>query len=464
MLPPFSFETRVSSSTARHDKIQIGLEGGSLIGETEDIRNFLLHLGPTPRGERNARNFPPFGWFFGRYSMFSPAGGSTPEFTQNIRDKTLRVGIEPHRPPLPAGRLAVRHGQSNTWLLEARLSLNPTRFARHQLMPTRLQLFQSGQTLPQSRPQCFKRVLTEPDDEHPYMRCDNWIPNTRLWQQFTSDAFWPSHLRQCLAVLPREVIAEFNRSAELMRAGAPDSRLNAPNRFNLHSLETYWEFLCDDPLGTIQRLRPMMETFAQPIPGDDQDDDDEPQYSTVLRRKTHNGEILKVYAKTDRRIRFEVVHQLRGNNGFRAPRGGHTFASMGRAIQLIEHLTGRAVDVVNDALWRFSRYASVPDGQHTVLKFISDFQEACGNPDRAFRLLQILTNRGSIDVGRDINVGTIYKSELRRLRDKGILVSSHQRYSVTSSYRRALQNMQRVGVGFLLGARHRRKSSSGIRS
>ncbi len=457
-IPPFSFEATVSPEGAKHDKIEIGIEDGLIRGDEEDVWIFLNYLGSPPRHERNTPGLAPYGLFFSRLRRRDPPFGR-----QTIRESELRTGRQGYPRPLFGGWLEVDHVHSDIWRIYARLSLNPTRFARHQPMPSRLSLFQSPLAFPHFEANLFQReVGGELGGEFALVECDNWIPNIRTWQRFTSEPFWPHHLRNCLTRLPNALIGELRRVVDVT---APATRLEGHWTFNLRSVETYWEFLSNDPLGTVLRLHPMLEAFsARTVTASDYRCsvtlEDGPENSRCLKLETRTGETLKIYAKTNRRIRFEISHQLCGDRGFRVPRGGHTFSAIEGAFPLLSHLAGIAAERVNAVLRHFRLHATAPDECHTVLKFIADVQAACGDPEKAFQLLQILTSNGSIVVGHGIPVGTVFRDELRRLVRREILMTSNQRYAVAPAYRQALNNMRESGIGFLLGTRIRRRANA----
>ena len=459
-IPPFSFEEAVSPEGAKHDKIEIGIEGGWIQGDAEDAWAFLNYLGSPPRHERNTPGIAPYGLFFSRLRSDDP-----PFRSQTIRGSSFRAGGQRYSRPLFGGWLEVEHWQEEAWRIYVRLSLNPTRFVRHQLMPSRLILFQSPPEFPHFEPNLFQREIGgEHGGEFALVECDNWIPNSRTWQQFTSEAFWPHHLRACLTILPNALLGELRRAVDVT---APATHLEGQWTFNLRSVETYWEFLSPDPLGTVLRLHPMLQAFsARAVTVSDYpctvELEPSQENSRCLRLETRTGETLKIYAKTNRRIRFEVSHQLCGERGFRVPRGGHTFPAIEGISPLLSHLAGIAAERVNAVLRHFRLHASAPDEQHTVLKFIADVQAACRDPEKAFQLLQILTSNGSIVVGHGIPLGTVFRDELRRLVRREILVTSNQRYSVAPSYRQALNNMRESGIGFLLGTRIRRRPNTTV--
>ena len=433
--------------------MEVMVHVGSISDDPGDIQNFLHYLGSPPSDPR----FDPaaFGRIFTRQR-----NGRPPFLDQLIRQRV--TGNQPLPPPLFSGLLEIRNPRppSSTWTLNALLSLNPTRFVRHQQFPrpiSRLLL---------ERPR-FEHVLYEAepslnvDGEFALIDSDNWVPDNRHWSLFALPRFWQRHLQAYLTGAVAEVRDDLRRATEHANVRIERS---AESPFSVLSVETYWEFYSDDPIGTVLALHPMLESFAASSV-DARDftlsvEIDGHENSRRLRLTTRVGETLKIYAKTNRRVRFEITHLLSGRRPFRLDTGGHTFATIEGVLPLVGRLASISAERVNEVLRHFRLQSSAPDGQHTVLKLIGDVQSAVQDPEKAFALLQILTSNDSLVVGPGIPLGGIFRAELARLVRQGILRSSNRRYSVTPPYRQALTNMQQTGVGFLLGCRNRRKQRS----
>ena len=451
-LPAFNFENVVSANTARQDKIEIAIQHGTITDAAGDVELFLNFLGSPPADHEH----PPAA--FGR--IFTRRLRGVPPFSNQIIRQRATTN-QPHPAPLFDGSLHIPsvQGMDSTWRLWSLLSLNPTRFIRHQQFPN------PNKRLLRENPH-FEYGFYQADipayhgDEFALIESDNWIPDERLWSLFTSPRFWQRHLRSFLAGAVTEVHDDLLRAAELVNVRI--ERRGTENPYSLYSVETYWEFFSDDPIGTVLALQPWLEEFAA-APVDARDYPlhvrlERHENSRRLSVQTRTGETLKIYAKTNRRVRFEITHLLSGQSPFRLATGGHTFSTIEGIFPLLTRLATVAAERVNEVLHHFRLNASTPDGQHTVLAFIANIQAACGNPDTARELLQILTNNGSLVVGPGIPLGIVFRAELERLVRRGILRRSNRRYSVTPSYRQALMDMQERGIGFLLGVRIRRRN------
>lgn len=446
-LPPFSFEATVSPQTARQDKVEILVEHGTSLDDAADFAVFLHYLGSPPAHSDDEPTA--FGRIFCR-----PRRQHPPFADQQIRRRSL--SRQPGVPaPLFSGSMNVI-GRSPPWRIKTLLSLNPTRFVRHQAgsNPSRRML---RENVP-PRPHLLQTdVPAERDGEFALIEADNWIPDSRLWGLFASRRYWPIHLRNYISGTLEAIGSEITRACDQVGVGI---RREAQSWLNMRSVETYWEFASDDPVGMVRALEPLLATYA--VSRIDSADypvrtAESVENSRRISLRTRVGETLKIYAKTNRRIRFEVTHHLGGPTPFRLPAGGHTFSNVAGLLGLFRHLAVCSAARVNNVLHHFRRQASAPEAHKPVLWFIADVQAACETPQAAREILQVLVNNGSIVVGNRTALGIVHRATLARLVRNGVLASSNRRYLVTAPYRRALEQMQSPEASFLLGARNRRR-------
>lgn len=449
-LPLLDFEATVSADTARQDKIEINIALGSIRGESyEEVlgeaESFLHFLGSPPVGlhEPDA-----YGRIFNR-----PQRTNNQFENQDIR-KRATVN-QPLPPPLFRGELRVHNPRNRepVWSFDVLLSLNLNRFLRRQRFPS-----PTRQLLLDNPPFQYSfygsEVPSSLTNEVALIGDDNWIPDERLWMLYAGQRFWSRHLRHYVEGSVREVLADVTRVDNQLSLSLEQP---ARNPFSLWSVEHYWDFYSDDPLGTVRMLEPLLRSFAAsrldareypltiPIEGN--------QNSRRLLLQINNGTTLRIYAKTNRRVRFEVVHTL---NHIRVP-GGHTFPTIDGVFPLLERLANQAARQINEVFRHFRLRSSAPQNECTVLQFIFAFQAACGDPETALTLLGILTNNLTLVVGHGIELGRTYRPALNRLVNRGILTRSNNCYSLMPQYHRALTDMYNRGIGFLLGTRRRRR-------
>lgn len=423
-LPAFSFEVTVSANDARQDKIQVQIDHGRSSNSASDIARFLQRLGSPPR------NWGPVADDYGR--IFNRPRRELPPFeAQTIRSRAMQETPHLLPPPLFQGHLRIFGSNRNLppWSFLTLLSLNPTRFLRHQGLPRPIRQLLSGDS-PRMETHLFRREIPlDHFGEFALIESDNWLPSDRFWSKYNSNRFWPDHVRRYLVGAIQLV--------EGLRIATP-----VENRFNIQSVETYFEFACSDPIQIVLRLEPYLRSFAaQPVTSQDYPiQAGRPEAVENTRRlsiQTRRGEILKIYAKTNRRIRFEIIHELSGD-AFRLSQGGHTFFRIEDALQLLDSLARLATERVNEVLNHFRLRTEPPLEDKSVLQLIIDIQTVCRSQGEAQSILEILVANSSLVVGRGIALGAALDSTLQRLVRRRILVSSNGRYLITSSYRRAL--------------------------
>ena len=251
-LPLLDFKSVISATSARQDKIEIAVAHGVITAEAQDVESFLTQLGAPPTNTPSEERIA-FGKIFRRRSR-----GVPPFKKQEIR--IISTQSQPHPPPLFGGHLKVDRTQNvlETWRLSSVLSLNPTRFLRHQQLPSPRTMM--SHEIPAFAYRLYHGDLDENNEEEfALIERDNWIPDSRFWGLFTSPRFWPRHLRNYLRKSVAEVRNDLRRAAELTTVPIASE---VGNPFSLYTVETYFEFYSEFPIRTVQELQPLLDTYA----------------------------------------------------------------------------------------------------------------------------------------------------------------------------------------------------------
>ena len=455
LIPTFSYAQTVTPESAKHDKVEIKIEDGAFLGDAEQAEEFLRSLGTPPMDQRDSADLGRFG------QLFSGQQGHDSQFyNQPIRSVAFSAGGRRFSPPLVGGHLEIFPSQTheNVWHLKILASLNPTRFLRHQRLPYLLRPF-SLNLPPSLELNLYERTVgSSYDEEFPLCtndqhKGDNWLPNSPSWQYYASKRSWPTQLRSCLTVCSNALLSDVIRAADTI----PAAHLVGPWTYNVRQVETYWEFASLTPLGMVRALEPMLRIFSRRLvertPYRCKVTHEEIGNSLCLKVETRTGEILKIYAKTNNRIRFEIVHKL--NGGFRAPGGRHTFQTINSVFPLLDSLSGIAAQRVNQVLRHFKQNAASPTHHFTTFALVGEIQAACDNLNLATDLIEILVNNGSVVVEKGNAITSLFGNALRQLIRRRVLQNSNSRCSITPPYRRALAQMRRGGAGFLVASRKR---------
>lgn len=486
LLPRFTFTQRVDFNTGRQDKIQIAIEGWQVVGSTEAaILDFYTSLGSPPpvayrgRGVRQDLGIM-YGWLFNSPSA-APWGNGKKTLT--VRSGTLQIEGEPptfiHR-PLFSGRCEwtpVSGPRFPTVKARLALDINPTRFLRHHPFDAEGGAGMQERELP----------LTI-HGEASFDREDNFLPlSGRLWSQ-VKPGRW---LRQVLRYIQKieQVFAdELVRGLEL--EGTSLNPLERPH-YSVGYVETYWEWLSDDPLRLVHDLAPLVRSFAR-RPSRQRNYEYEQheldQDMAIVSFEYSPGELVKIYAKTNYRIRIEVCHRFNGRTGrfqFPAVTGEgrsaarsreHTFDSLVGVMTLFERLRERSSTIVNELLAHFEAHGSIPESHFSAYHLIAVITHHLAIPSRARAgeivptnaartILSMLVNNGSLAAGGE---QPAVREGIRRLAQFSVLQrNSRGRYVVTEPFRHALATL-RANTWSLITApslppppRRRRRSDTG---
>ena len=243
-----------------------------------------------------------YGWFFNRPGTTGKYRAKLLIRRQSHSDKS---NDRRHEAPLCGGyalfyRDKNPHPETGNPVHRAklRLALNVQRFIRHQ---ARL----DDPSLPRTiRLQRWRETRNTYGDEFSYDEEDNWIPSTPTWEKFEAREWFKPYI----ALIANEVDASFQRACDLINAGELSPVVTAKRTgkpFSLSTVETVWEFPSENPIADVFDIGAKLMHLKR---------------SGALARESHRvrnspcivvpiaqGVKLKLYAKTNRRIRFEIV-------------------------------------------------------------------------------------------------------------------------------------------------------------
>jgi len=465
-LPVFDLST-VSPETGRQDKVEISLGTWSIpvTHEEDDVFFILTRLGAPPPVNRNTRTREEhgegYGWIFNTVNPNFPKK----RYLVDIRKEPLSIEGRTERvaPPLFSGKCdwSVRQNEGDYPFVltgKLRLSVNPTKFLRHRAVAIPL-------------PRGVQEHLSLPapcDGEVCLDNNDNWFPLSRELQKHITPEKWSGQVSRFLEGI------ESAFQSELERVCAHDCTPIVRNpEYSIGRVETYWEWLSPDPSLMVRSLEPYLMTFSQRFRGKrtyEATESFQEGDMAFLRIQTAPGEWLKIYAKTNRRIRIEIQHELRGDNRFQFPRernrdgttsrsSRHQFTTREKALQFLERLRRRAAELVNSFLKHVSRQATLVPSHisgYTALLHILDAIPK--DYPGTVSLVSLLINFGAVSAYR--NAPEHYRQVIESLRAKGILelVPKRRAYLVTEPYRYALEMLRKHSSFSLLTSCLRERS------
>lgn len=307
---PFSLATEFNAEDAHEDKVDLELGGWEVHGlgkNREDEHAFKQYASSPPGGSADmawSEDGKPamYGWFFIRPASKGKDAGKLLIRRQSLTDK---ANGRRHEAPLCGGyclfyRDKKPHPETENPVHRAklRLALNLQRFIRHQAR-------KDDPRLPRiNRLQQWRESRSDYGDEFSYDEEDNWIPNDQTWQKFAARDW----LKIYLELITKEVGATFQRACDYSNAGefAPVVTTERIGKaFSLSTVETLWEFPSENPIADVFDIGAKLMHLKR---------------SGAFARESHRvrnspcivvplaqGVRLKLYAKTNRRIRFEIV-------------------------------------------------------------------------------------------------------------------------------------------------------------
>ena len=337
MIPPFSYDTSIIAASGRHDRLQLHIPLGCLMGTTEQIDQVRSLLCPTD--EMLAGSTRTWGYVFTR-----PNQHNTHRFPLFVRSRAIQSDNEIIPSPLFAGQLKFGGYYKQNRRLPTRATLvfslncNPTRFARFKM------------------PQCQNDTAFEPlgtlapesPEEFSLDQNDNWI--LREQDAACNQGRWLDYVGRYLNGILELVKDELQEASQR----APVEFQSQRGQITLSKVESYWEYQSEKPIALVHELSRLLRDFSA---------EETTSHFTLPARwrqqvghccnapfftvKARAGVTLKLYAKTNQRVRFEVEHDLKQND--RVLGGSHSAQNVTAAVRLFRLLRTDAASILNRA-------------------------------------------------------------------------------------------------------------------
>lgn len=458
-LPIFTPHAPINASNAKQDKIDLFIDLGSIrLGdypgrEPEDMRGIyqaVVDRFSGPAREENTEQMIRTGYrsrLFGRRRPLQIITGE-------------RNGIG--HGALFAGELHVTtNGSAMEIQLEFRGYLNPTRYVAHQ-WPSQVAAGQSRfENEEQGRESLFRHSENADgrrQDEFSLDGNDNWIPDRGRFADFTSA--WNERLREYVDAIRSILEAEIRRVCECInRVGNPVSWHPSQETewsgsdTSLQRVETYWEFKHDAPLQLVNSLEAELraycssEVVTRRFRGREERDG-ELRLGTEYNCRLLDAEVapgihLVIYAKTNRRVRFEVRHFLPEQSH----RRGLTQRCAGAAgtCERIASVSADAVEVLNRFFAFLRARVEFVSFSYSPLNLLFECAACAERPAYGDAVLNMLLSEGSV-VRLPALTTTIRSMErahiLQRVNNEQGIASAS--FVVTPQYQQALEVLRRL--------------------
>lgn len=353
--------------------------------------------------------------------LLSVEAGESP---LTVRRRRIAIGNQVEFPPLFSGAWHFTKYVRADPEVETRsfttlhLWLNPTRYVSHQPPVTPLPDAERGSAWPAPIMFAPRARGDGVRGEVPLDGNDNWIPAGYRWGAFTKPVRWRRHLRTYL----RGVTDTFTTELERINRPTPHATFYQPDQsLNLQTAETYWEFGSANPTALVATLRSLLSSFTAhertvserrqmldtSIDGN----------ALTLTAEINPGRSVRIYAKTNRRVRIEVIHKLGGRYGY-ALAGGHTATAWGALAPMLDDLAEDAAALVNRMFSHFRDQSEVTPSHITAFAFLLEIVHHSRSIDTATTMLSLLVFNGAIAAE---GTGTQMQRALHRLSNEGVL-------------------------------------------
>lgn len=401
LLPLFSFDHNVTADDGREDKIEATFGTWtfySIPDELDELREYMSVL--PARQWRNLVGYvrDRYGYLFNRPN--DPQGRRNP---LHIRNRPYPVARLPEHigRPLFGGDWMLRYSQSNTgerrdFHTVLRLSLNPQRFLRNQPVPSPIGSLHTWEqpriTELENRPDCAGEFSLD--------GADNWLPNTSTFRAFATPARWRVHLRRYFQAVRDAFTAELERVMGERQMPA----LQEQEDCSIRTVETAFDFATNSPLELVNSLVPLLSGYrADNVEVNEyrvpQLQTERVQNSLSVRVRIRDNTWLRVYAKTNRRVRFEIIHdeinirEVLGEAPVPTSQSGpRPRRSLAQLLQCLSILRERAAAEMN-AFLQYCRHRSHIEPSHiSPMLFLVEVANVLRDGLLAQIVVSILTN------------------------------------------------------------------------
>lgn len=460
-LPTFTPHAPINASNAKQDKIDLFIDLGSIrLGdypgrEPEDIRGIyqavLARFSGPARGE-DTEQMIRTGYCSRLFGRRRPLQIITGE----------RSGIG--NGALFAGEL---HLTTNSPAMEIQLEfrgyLNPTRYVAHQ-WPSSVAEGQSRfGNEEQSRESLFRHNENADgrgQNEFSLDGKDNWIPDKGRFSSFTSA--WGDRLREYMDAIRSMLEVEVRRVCECINSSGnpvawhPSAEMEwSGSDTSLQRVETYWEFKHDAPLQLVGSLEAELRAYCSSemvtrrFRGREERDGQlrlgTEENCLFLDAEVAPGIRLVIYAKTNRRVRFEVRHFM-PEQSHRRGLPQRTTGAAG-ACERIASVSADAVEVLNRFFAFLRARVDFVTFSYSPLTLLFECAACAERAAYGDAVLNMLLSQGSVTrlPALTTTIRAMERAQiLQRVNNEQGIASAA--FVVTPQYQQALEVLRRLGT------------------
>lgn len=279
---------------ARQDKIEIHIGIWTIAAADQTLSEFVSFLG---RSERSS-NYP--------HRLFQATNENMFTLGSSGRVKILSSyeGVR----PLISGQLKIFRRPGQRFTLRLQVTINPTRFCVYQ-PPTR----RIGSPMHNNTHATLSTSdsINRYGDEYTLDLSDN-VLLTQSAKAHASNRHYPYNFRRYISAMVDYINNEIR---EFRLENITLNREGFDGEYVLRRVENYWEFSDENPILKIKQLESSFRRLANSsLISEFSGIHAETELSAIgLRADLRAGERIKIYAKTNKRIRIEVEHKYKEN-------------------------------------------------------------------------------------------------------------------------------------------------------
>ncbi len=403
LLPPFDLKARVVAETGLLDHLEVSAKHGYVSGSHDEIDLFRLYAGAAPQDFKTEDTSKRYGKLF----KVAPHNGRKGLPLAIRKTKTIWGGN-----PLPAPSFSgllntqrIKTGEDQfVCNISTYLHLNPTHGLN--LCPS----LASADALTWEEAILSRRPeveLTKGLDGKDNVIAGNLLVPANYFEISRS-------FNAVYAGIESELRRASKAADEFPMLGTIRTE-----EFSLRRVETYWEFSAPDAVALVKKLAPSLRVFHR----HNRDREHGSDFETIGNSPTitlflSKGESVRVYAKMANRIRFEVIHSPKKQNGL-IP-GGYSAPTLKICVEKLHLLRKKAELRVNQVLAFLSEWADeTPQDRASASRYASQWFQRLGFSEASERLLELLRVNGRIVAGQYLPKDE--RDTRRRAEEKGLV-------------------------------------------
>lgn len=429
---PLEKPFQVRAEDAFIDRMEMSIGAWGLYGSKTDVRSQLQALRQAEVFDRNGEVIP----LFNSFNLAGLAGSFDIRFaTARTDDKNIGQS------PLIAGKMEKPSRYTKfdkldgtSFQLSFACTLNLTRWVQAQELKRITHL---------KRPRLASGyVMAMAPDEKWYADERPLVPSTNVI--IGSPKRYGYAKRHPLEIHFANYLRATSRMLNRALASSPSDGQRMPTRqryYALREIEFYWEFDHDSPISYVWKVvRPALTLSARGFHGIREYGD---PFSEVVGQSPNvrvllaKGVWLRIYAKTDRRVRYEILLESAAVSKILRRRTAGSFQSIARSLG---SLRTAATAYLNDVLPVINQ-GPPASSSHTALVLLSEIQRACADHHLAETIAGALVAFGRVTPFNNDPL----RSAVDKLKKAGILepiVPRSRHCVVTSHYREPLERLR----------------------